>query len=129
MSRVNEPPERRSPALQGLRLDRTDPTPLHEQAAAAIRRAIADGEAVPGQRIPQTRDLAAVLGIDRTTVLRALRILRDEGLLEMGRGRAITVAGSPDTASVTTKAKELVEYARHHGYKREELIALITRLP
>jgi hypothetical protein len=47
----------------------------------------------------------------------------------MGRGRAITVTGSSDTASVTTKAKELLEYARHRGYKREELITLITRLP
>ncbi len=47
----------------------------------------------------------------------------------MGRGRAITVAGTADTASVTTKAKELIEYARRHGFKREELIALITRLP
>ncbi len=84
---------------------------------------------MPGQRIPQTRDLAAVLGIDRNTVLRALRLLRDEGLLEMGRGRAITVTGNADTGSVTTKAKELLEYARHRGYKREELIALITRLP
>ena len=47
----------------------------------------------------------------------------------MGRGRAITVTGNADTGSVTTKAKELLEYARHRGYKREELIALITRLP
>lgn len=129
MSSVNESPESNNPALQGLRLDRRDPTPLHEQAAAAIRRAIAEGEAAPGQRIPQTRDLAAVLGIDRNTVLRALRLLRDEGLLEMGRGRAITVTGNPDTASITTKARELLEYARHRGYKRDELIALITRLP
>jgi GntR family transcriptional regulator len=129
MPSVNEPLEPRRAALEGLRLDRTDPTALHEQAAAAIRRAISDGEAGPGQRIPQARDLAAVLGIDRNTVLRALRLLRDEGLVEMGRGRAITVAGNADTGSVTTKAKELVEYARHRGYKREELIALITRLP
>jgi GntR family transcriptional regulator len=127
MQDVNEPSEH--PSVQGLRIDRNDPAALHEQAAAAIRRAIADGEAVPGQRIPQTRDLAAVLGIDRNTVLRALRLLRDEGLLEMGRGRAIIVTGNADTGSVTTKAKELLEYARHRGYKREELIALITRLP
>lgn len=127
MPDVNEPPER--PSVPGLRIDRNDPTALHEQAAAAIRRAIADGEALPGQRIPQTRDLAAVLGIDRNTVLRALRLLRDEGLLEMGRGRAITVTGNAAAGSVTTKAKELLDYARHHGYKREELIALITRLP
>ncbi len=129
MISVNEVPVPGDGTLKELRLDRTDPTALHEQAAAAIRRAIADGEAAPGQRIPQARDLAAVLGVDRNTVLRALRLLRDEGLVEMGRGRAITVTGNADTGSVTTKAKELIEYARHRGYAREELIALITRLP
>ena len=29
-------------------LDPADPTPLHEQAAAALRRAIAEGQAAPG---------------------------------------------------------------------------------
>lgn len=56
-------------------IDRTDPTPLHEQVAAAIRRAIQQGEAEPGDRIPQARDLAAVLGVNKNTVLRALRLL------------------------------------------------------
>jgi GntR family transcriptional regulator len=115
--------------LAGLRLDRSDPTLLHEQVAAAIRRAIADGEAGPGQRIPQARDLAAVLGVNRNTVLRALRLLRDEGLVEMGRGRAATVTGTPEAGSVTAKAKELIDFARSRGYRRDELVALITRLP
>ena len=115
--------------LAGLRLDRSDPTLLHEQVAAAIRRAIADGEAGPGQRVPQARDLAAVLGVNRNTVLRALRLLRDEGLIEMGRGRAVTVTGTAEAGSVTTRAKELIEFSRSRGYRRDELVALISRLP
>jgi len=110
-------------------VDREDPMPLHEQVAAEIRRAIADGEAGPGDRIPQARDLAAVLGVNHNTVLRALRLLRDEGLLEMGRGRAIRVTGSPDRSAVIAKTKELIDFARHHGYRRDELIALLYRLP
>ena len=109
-------------------LDRTDPTALHEQVAAAIRRAIADGEAGPGDRIPQVRDLATVLGVNRNTVLRALRLLRDEGLLEMGRGREIRVTGTPERGAVTARAKELIEFARSQGYHRDELIAIIHRL-
>jgi len=108
--------------------DRGDPTPLHEQVAAAIRRAIADGEAGPGDRIPQARDLATVLGVNRNTVLRALRLLRDEGLLEMGRGRTIRVTGSPQQGAVIDRARELIEFARRQGYRREELIGLIERL-
>jgi GntR family transcriptional regulator len=113
----------------GSGVDRSDPTPLHDQVAAAIRRAIANGEAGPGDRIPQARDLATVLGVNRNTVLHALRILRDEGLLEMGRGRAITVTANQDSEAVTTKTRELLDFARHHGYRRDELIALIYRLP
>jgi GntR family transcriptional regulator len=115
--------------LHRLALDRSDPTLLHEQVAAAIRRAIADGEAAPGQRIPYARDLAAVLGVNRNTVLRALRMLRDEGLLDMRRGRAITVTGNPEIGTLTTKARELIDLARRQGYQRDELVALIYRLP
>ena len=109
-------------------MDRQDPTPLHEQVAAEIRRAIAEGEAGPGDRIPQARDLAAVLGVNNNTVLRALRLLRDEGLLEMGRGRATRVTGSPDRGAVIAKTKALIDFARRHGYRRDELIALLQRL-
>lgn len=77
-------------------VDRGDPTYLHEQVAAEIRRAIAVGEAGPGERIPQAKDFAAVLRVNTNTVLRALRLLRDEGLLEMAQGRAIVVAGTPE---------------------------------
>jgi len=109
-------------------VDRAEPTALHEQVAAAIRRAIADGEAGPGDRVPQARDLATVLGVNRNTVLRALRLLRDEGLLELGRGRSIRITGGPEQGAVVTKTKELIEFARHHGYRRDELIALLHRL-
>jgi GntR family transcriptional regulator len=110
-------------------LDRTDPTLLHDQVAAEIRRAINDGEAKPGERIPQARDLATVLGVNTNTVLRALHILRDEGLIEMGRGRATTVAGTPEQSAVQTKIRELLELARYHGYRRDELMAMIQRQP
>jgi len=110
-------------------LDPADPTPLHEQAAAEIRRAIAEGQAAPGERLPPAMDLAAVLGVNRNTVLRALRILRDEGLLEFRRGRGITVTGTPQRTAVFTHARELLALARQSGYHRDELIRIIESLP
>jgi GntR family transcriptional regulator len=98
---------------------------LHDRVAGEIRRAIAEGEAKPGERLPPARDLAAVLGVNRNTVLRALRMLRDEGLLEFRRGRGITVVGTPERGAVLAGAKELVRLARKHGLRREELIDLI----
>ena len=110
------------------RPDRTDPSALHDQVAAAVRRAIADGEARPGDRIPQARDLAAELGVNKNTVLRALRILREEGIIEMGRGRTIRVAADARASDLTTRAQELVTYARHQGYPPSELVLLIQRI-
>jgi GntR family transcriptional regulator len=112
-----------------VNIDRSDPLPLHEQVAARIRRAIADGEARPGERLPLAKDLAAVLGVNKNTVLRALHLLRDEGLLEFRRGRGITVAGTPQRGAVLTRARSLVQFARRHGYGREELIQMIRDLP
>ena len=79
--------------------DRT--TDLYQQVAAEIRRAIADGEAKPGERIPPARDLATVLGVNTNTVLRSLRLLQNEGLLELRRGRGATVAGTPEDRKST----------------------------
>src|SRR5437763_6840040 len=111
-----------------VKVDRSDPTDLHEQVAGEIRRAIAEGESKPGERLPPAKDLAAVLGVNTNTILRALRELRDEGLLEFRRGRGITVTGTPEHGAVVERARELVRFARKHGYKRDELIQLIQQL-
>ena len=107
------------------KIDKRDPTDLYEQVAAEIRRAIAEGEAKAGERLPPAKDLAAGLGVNTNTVLRALRVLRDEGLLEFRRGRGISVAGTPERGAVVQRAKELVLFARQHGYRTDELIEII----
>jgi GntR family transcriptional regulator len=111
-----------------VKVDRTDPTDLYEQVAAEIRRAIADGEAKPGERLPPAKDLAAVLGVNTNTVLRALRLLRDEGLLEFRRGHGISVTGTPERGAVITRARELVGFARLQGYRLDELVKIIEDL-
>lgn len=111
------------------KVDRNEQVDLHEQVAAEIRRAIADGEARPGERLPPARDLAAVLGVNANTVLRALRLLRDEGLLDFRRGRGVTVVSSSERGAVVAQARELVVFARLQGYRREELVRIIETLP
>jgi GntR family transcriptional regulator len=111
-----------------VKVDRNDPIELHEQVAGEIRRSIADGEAKPGERLPPAKDLAAVLGVNTNTVLRALRELRDEGLLEFRRGRGITVTGTPERGAVVERARDLLHFARAQGYKPDELITIIQRL-
>jgi GntR family transcriptional regulator len=108
-----------------FRVNRDEPTELHEQVAAEIRRAIAEGEAKPGERLPPAQDLAAVLGVNTNTALRALRRLRNEGLLEFRRGRGVTVTGTPEQGAVVARAKALVDFARERGYRLDELLQII----
>jgi DNA-binding transcriptional regulator YhcF (GntR family) len=115
--------------MMDVNVDRSDPLALHDQVAAQIRRAIADGEAGPGERLPLAKDLAAVLGVNKNTVLRALHLLREEGLLEFRRGRGITVVGTPQRGAVLARARELVEFARRYGFGRDEVIQMIETLP
>src|SRR5579872_3507176 len=113
-----------------VKVDRDRRVLLHDQVAAEIRRSIAEGEASPGERLPSARDLAAVMSVNTNTVLRALRILRDEGLLEFRRGRGITVTGAaPKKSPVIAMARELLRVARRHGVRREELIQILEGLP
>ena len=111
--------------MLNVKVDRAEPIDLHEQVAAEIRRAIADEEAKPGERLPPAKDLAAILGVNTNTVLRSLRLLRDEGLLEFRRGRGISVAATPERGAVVQRAKELVRFARQQGYRTDELIRII----
>jgi DNA-binding transcriptional regulator YhcF (GntR family) len=112
--------------LIDVNVDRDDPAHLHEQVAAKIRRAIAEGEAKPGERLPPARHLAAVMGVNINTVLRARRALRDEGLLEMRPRRGIRVVGTPAESEVRRKAAELVQIARQEGYTRTDLLQMVA---
>jgi GntR family transcriptional regulator len=115
--------------MQDVKLDRNGAMPLHDQVAAEIRRDIANGDVRPGARLPPARDMAAVLRVHTNTVLRALRILRDEGVLEFRRGRGVTVSGEPQRGVLLAQAQELVAQARKFGLRREELVSIIESLP
>lgn len=111
--------------MNGLEVNRAEAVPLYDQVAAEIRRAISEGEAAPGERLPPAIDLAGVLGVNKNTVIRALHILRGEGLLEFTRGRGVHVAGTPQRGAVMARVNELLDFARQQGYRRDEVVAMI----
>lgn len=67
-------------------------TPLYEQAADYVAGQIAAGELVKGQKLPAERDLADQWGIGYQTVRRAMRELRDRGLVVSRVGKGTFVA-------------------------------------
>ena len=99
-----------------LRVDHGSSQPLHDQLAGQLRQAIAKGDPAPGDKLPPARELANGLGVNVHTMLRAFQTLRDEGLLEVRRGRGTIVTDTaPDQVNLVDKARDLVEQARRIG--------------
>lgn len=112
-----------------IRIDTTSPVPLGEQVAASVRGAIAGGSVGPGERLPPARELAASLGINLHTVLRGYQQLRDEGLVELrrGRGAVVTEAAAGGTAELTQAVRALAGTARRLGLSGDEVLELVRR--
>ena len=106
------------------------PLPVYLQVASELRREIAEGLAKPGQRLPPARDMAAVRDVNQNTMFRALRQLRDEGLLEFQRGRGISVTGeAPGLNEIVARCRELLGFSSRHGYQKDEVLRIIEGLP
>lgn len=110
-----------------IRIDPALPTPLFEQLASAVRAAIIDGRVVGGERLPAARDLAQTLGINPHTVLRGYQQLRDEGLIELHRGRgAVVVVRIGGRAALAGAVHDLVDEAKLHDLPESALLALVS---
>lgn len=111
-----------------IRVDQASNIPLFEQVAASVRDLLATGAAASGDRLPAARELAASLDINVHTVLHAYQLLRDEGLVELRRGRgAILTGGSSGLAELQPDVDALVAEARALGVGLPTLSAMITK--
>ncbi|WP_304348876.1 GntR family transcriptional regulator [Corynebacterium frankenforstense] len=82
-----------------IRTDPSDPTPIYRQIALQTAAQIRDGTLARGERLPTAAQLARSLAVNRNTTLQAYRLLRDEGLIDLRRGRgAVVRAAAPAPA-------------------------------
>src|SRR5690606_10165065 len=110
-----------------IRVDPDSPRPLFEQVAASVRASVAAGRLVAGDRLPPAREVAAALAINVHTVLRAYQQLRDEGLLDLRRGRgAVVSASAGPLAELHDDVRALVARAEGLGVPASALAALIA---
>jgi len=77
-----------------IELDRKSSTPLYIQISAQLRDQIRSGELASGVQLPPERRLAAMLGVNRTTIVNAYRELAADGLITGHVGRGTAVAGA-----------------------------------
>lgn len=109
-----------------VRLDPASPEPIYAQIAGAVRREVAAGRVRPGERLPGARELAAALGVNLHTVLRGYQELRDEGVVELRRGRgAVVTAAAPRIAGPLLSLRAFVTEARRAGLTAAEAAAMV----
>jgi DNA-binding transcriptional MocR family regulator len=75
------------------------PGPAYAALADAVRRAVLAGDLPLATRVPGERELAAALGVSRTTTSGAYGLLRDEGYLVSRQGSGTVTALPPGTPS------------------------------
>lgn len=108
-------------------VDPTAPEPLYAQLAAQVHVALSRGDLSSGDRLPSARDLAESLDLNIHTVLHAFQLLRDEGVIELrrGRGAVVTARRPPAMDAVRAGLSRFVEAGRSAGLPNDALIALL----
>ncbi|MEJ7706763.1 MAG: GntR family transcriptional regulator [Nocardioidaceae bacterium] len=97
---------------------------LADQIASQIRGAVVSGRLKPADKLPPARELAAGLDVNMHTVLRAYAALRDEGLIELRRGRGAQVRATlnRDLVDLDLQIRSLLDAANRLGFTRTELL-------
>jgi GntR family transcriptional regulator len=100
--------------------------PIYAQIADSVRADIAGGRVGPGAALPPAREVATGLGINVHTVLRAYQQLRDEGLVDLRRGRGAMISASAGPmAELAQDIRSLVARAAALGVSPATLASLV----
>ncbi|MEV8588468.1 GntR family transcriptional regulator [Streptomyces sp. NPDC051180] len=67
----------------------------YEEIAESLRARIAAGEFAPGEIVPSGRDLAEQWSVSRATAIKAMDVLRNDGVIEARQGTGFIVTETP----------------------------------
>src|SRR4051812_13187191 len=91
-----------------------------------LKEQLARGRWSPGELMPSEADLVAQFGVSRMTVNRALRELRDEGLVDRSQGVG-TFAARPHRVSSRLTIRDLHEEIESRGHRHHAEVHLLRR--
>lgn len=90
--------------LRSVRLDRASEQPVWLQVANDLRTEMDAGRLAVGVRLPAEHELAALYGVSRSAVRRAVKTLVDAGFAEVVRGQGTFV----------TSSRPIIGFPRYH---------------
>jgi len=82
--------------MPGHKVDLNNPLPRYYQVYVSLEERIRAGEFGPGDALPSERQVAVDYGVSRITIVKALAMLVDDGLIERQHGRGNFVLEQPD---------------------------------
>jgi 2-aminoadipate transaminase len=111
-----------------LDLKRGSPIPIYLQISEGIKEKILTGSLPEGYRLPPERNLARLLGVNRSTVFQAYRTLKAEGLIGAHVGRGTAVIANPGRKAEDTSVSPMPWRQMFHSATAKEQDPLIRDL-
>lgn len=102
------------PLISGASIRRDN---LYSQIAGQIEQLIMDQQLVPGDKLNAERELAALLGVSRTVVREAVRVLSDRGLLVVKPGSGTFVSRPSSSSTTDTIGRYLTMHGAGMNYR------------
>ncbi|GEM_PF-178453 len=107
-------------------IDAASEQPIYAQIADSVRRSVGDGVLRTGDKLPPAGEIATGLGVNKHTVLHAYQELRDEGLVDLRRGRgAVVTSLATEVVALRHEVARIAERARALGISGRTLAALV----
>ena len=103
------------------RMQKLFPVRIFEQAVEQIQDLISTGALTGGQRLPPEQELSRQLGVSRSSVREALRVLESEGTIEIRRGSGAFISSRP--AQINRRGE-----LRHFLEQREETLEQVLEV-
>src|ERR1700684_4464588 len=103
--------------------------PKYAQVIDELRRRIESGEYPPGSLLPSEHQLSDEFQIARPTVVRALRVLRQDGWIETQQGKGSFVRGRPALAGLDSARTGEQALNRDEAREPGDLIEAAISIP